>query len=69
MLVDGRNRRAACKLAGYRPEIRLLNGEDPTAYVLSANVHRRHMTAGQRAMAAAVIYPEPEKGWAWAERS
>jgi hypothetical protein len=62
MLVDGRNRRAACKLAGYRPEIRLLYGEDPTAYVLSANVHRRHMTAGQRAIAVAVIYPESEKG-------
>lgn len=60
MLVDGRNRRA-CKLAGFRPEVRHLNGADPTAYVFSANIHRRHMTTGQRAMAVAVIYPEPEK--------
>ena len=29
--------------------------------VLSANVHRRHMTKGQRAMAVAMIYPEPER--------
>jgi hypothetical protein len=42
------------------PAVRQLNGEDPTAFVLSANIHRRHMTKGQRAMA--MIYPEPEKG-------
>jgi hypothetical protein len=34
MLVDGRNRRAACKIAGVTPEVRQLNGEDPTAFVL-----------------------------------
>jgi hypothetical protein len=62
VLVDGRNRRAACELAKVEPEVRHLNGEDPNAYVLSANVHRRHMTKGQRAMAVAMISPEPEKG-------
>ena len=62
MLIDGRNRRAACKVAGMEPTSRDLNGEDPTAFVLSANIHRRHMTKGQRAMAVAMIYPEPEKG-------
>ena len=41
---------------------RVLNGGDPTTFVLSANVHRRHMTKGQRAMAVAKIYPEPERG-------
>lgn len=55
MLVDGRNRRAACELAGIEPETRALNGEDPTAFVLSANIHRRHMTKGQRAMAVAKV--------------
>jgi hypothetical protein len=39
-----------------------LNGEDPTAYVLSANIHRRHMTKGQRAMAVAMIYPDRTAG-------
>jgi ParB-like nuclease domain len=62
MLVDGRNRRAACKIAEVAPAVRLLNGEDPTAYVISANLHRRHMTNGQRAMAVALIRPEPEQG-------
>jgi ParB-like nuclease domain len=57
MLVDGRNRRAACKITGVVSPRRDLNGEDPTAYVLSANIHRRHMTRGQRAMAIAVIHP------------
>ena len=32
------------------------------AFVLSANIHCRHMTKGQRAMAVAIIIPEPEKG-------
>jgi hypothetical protein len=62
ILLDGRNRRVACKQAKVRPDVHHLNGEDPTAYVLSANVHRRHMTKGQRAMVVAVIYPEPECG-------
>ena len=57
MLIDGRNRRTACKIAGVEPTSRDLNGEDPTAFVLSANIHRRHMTKGQRAMAVAKIYP------------
>lgn len=35
---------------------------DPTAYVLSANVHRRHLTKGQQAMATALAYPESEQG-------
>lgn len=62
VLVDGRNRRAACDRAGVEPDTRMLNGEDPTAYVLSANIHRRHMTKGQRAMAVAMVYPETRQG-------
>jgi len=58
MLIDGRNRLAACKLAEVEPHYRVLES-DPTAYVLSANVHRRHLTKGQQAMATALAYPEP----------
>lgn len=58
MLVDGRNRRRACELAKVEPTVRELNGEDPTAFVISANIHRRHLTVGQRAMSIAKIYPE-----------
>lgn len=60
MLIDGRNRLAACKLAGVEPITRVLT-TDPTAYVLSANVHRRHLTKGQQAMATALAYPDASK--------
>lgn len=61
VLVDGRNRREACRLAEVAPSTRQLNGEDPVAFILSSNIHRRHMTKGQRAMAVAMIYPDPAK--------
>jgi hypothetical protein len=60
VLVDGRNRLAACRLAEVEPHYRVLDS-DPTAYVLSANVHRRHLTKGQQAMAVALAYPEASK--------
>ena len=60
-LIDGRNRREACKIAGVKPTSRDLNGEDPKAFIISANIHRRHMTKGQLAMVVAMIYPEAEK--------
>jgi hypothetical protein len=62
VLVDGRNRREACRRAGVEPRIEELNGTDPVAYILAVNVNRRHLTKGQRAMAVARLYPEPEKG-------
>lgn len=62
MLVDGRNRREACRIAEVSPTTRHLNGEDPTAFVVSANLRRRNLTQSQKAMATAFIYPDPEKG-------
>jgi hypothetical protein len=35
---------------------------DPIPFIVSANLERRNLTKGQRAMAMAMIYPEPEKG-------
>jgi hypothetical protein len=62
-LIDGRNRQAACKIAGVKPVlVPLDNGHDPSAFIVGVNINRRHMTKGQRAMAVAMIYPEPEKG-------
>lgn len=58
VLIDGRNRLAACEMAGVEPHFEELNGSDPVAYILSANLARRHMTKGQRAMAAARVYTE-----------
>ena len=54
LLIDGRNRREACRIAGIEPAVRRLNGEDPIAFILSRNVTRRHLSKGQRAMAAAI---------------
>jgi hypothetical protein len=63
VLIDGRNRREACRRAGIVPDYVLLDeGADPVSYILSANINRQHMTKGQRAMAVAKIYPDPEKG-------
>jgi hypothetical protein len=61
MLIDGRTRRMAYLALGIIPDYVLLDGQDPLSYILSANIHRRHMTKGQRAMAVAKIYPEPQK--------
>lgn len=58
VLVDGRNRKRACEIAGVEPMYRKLNGEDQKAYILSVNVNRRHLTIGQRAMAIAMVYPD-----------
>lgn len=60
-LIDGRNRLRACELAGVTPTFIELNGQDPKAYILAANVLRRHMPKGQKAMAVAFQYPEGEK--------
>ena len=61
-LIDGRNRKEACRLAGVQPRYENLNGHDPLAFIVSANLARRNLTKGQQAMALAMIYPEPEKG-------
>lgn len=62
-LVDGRNRLAACRLIGIMPAItRLPADRDPVDFILSVNVARRHLTAGQQAMAWAIGHPDPAKG-------
>ena len=58
LLIEGRNRLAACKLAGVEPTFALYEGDDPAGYVLSKNIHRRHLSPGQQAMTAAVVLKE-----------
>jgi 16S rRNA G966 N2-methylase RsmD len=51
-LLDGRNRLAACRLAGVEPRYATIAVSDAVAFVLSLNLHRRHLTTGQRALLA-----------------
>jgi ParB-like chromosome segregation protein Spo0J len=47
-ILDGRNRYRACLEAGIKPEFVTYKGSDPPAFVVSTNIHRRHLTADQR---------------------
>jgi hypothetical protein len=49
MVLDGWHRYLACEKVGVEFKSSKLNGEDPVAFVLSHNLHRRHLTASQRA--------------------
>lgn len=55
LVLDGRNRLRACEMVGVAPTLVPFGGDDPFALVVSANLHRRHMTASQRAMVAAEL--------------
>ncbi|MEW1696457.1 ParB N-terminal domain-containing protein [Streptomyces sp. NPDC091278] len=54
VLLDGRNRLAACKIAGVEPRFTTYTGDQPRALIFSANVVRRHITKGQQAMITAM---------------
>ena len=57
-VLDGRNRLRACKQLGMRPRfVEARDVESPTAYVVSANLARRHLGPAQRA-AVAVLAQE-----------
>jgi hypothetical protein len=48
-ILDGGNRYRACLELGIEPQTVEYSGADPVAFVLSANLHRRHLTPGQQA--------------------
>lgn len=53
LVLDGRNRYRACLHSGAKPRFEHVSPEDPIAYVLSLNLHRRHLSSAQSAMCAA----------------
>lgn len=55
-ILDGRNRYRACLHVGIDPEFMDWSGTgDPIAFVVSMNLHRRHLNESQRAMIAAKL--------------
>lgn len=49
LILDGGNRYRACIEAGVAPRFSKFDGDNLVTFVLSANLHRRHMTPGQQA--------------------
>jgi len=62
LILDGRNRWAACRLAGIEPRTEEFQGTafEALKYVCSLNLHRRHLTDSQRAMIGAEIAKLPQ---------
>jgi len=56
-ILDGRNRWAACKIAGVEPKTKEYAGDVPTAFAVSLNDRRRHMNKGALAAVAAELEP------------
>lgn len=55
-LIDGRNRLQACQELGIKVEWwELSHDADPIPFIFSKNLHRRHLSTGQRAMLAAKL--------------
>jgi hypothetical protein len=54
-ILDGRNRYKACLKVKVTPKFQAYWGKDPLQFVLSKNLHRRHLNESQRAMLAATI--------------
>lgn len=53
MVLDGWHRYLACQKAGSEFVSVPFSGADPVAFVISRNLHRRHLTASQRVAAVA----------------
>jgi ParB-like chromosome segregation protein Spo0J len=56
-VLDGRHRDRACDEAAVTPSYREYDGPSPAAFVLDANIHRRHLDPGQRATIAQEFEP------------
>lgn len=53
-VLDGRNRLIACQMVGVKPTFETHYG-DLLAFILSRNLHRRHLSTSQRSMGAAKL--------------
>jgi hypothetical protein len=55
MVLDGGNRYRACQVANVEPRFVQFAGDSIGQFVLSANLHRRHLSAGQQATIVASV--------------
>ena len=63
MVVDGKRRLVACKVAGVQPTFRLLRRDiNPRAYLWAKNGERRDLTSSQKALAFAELFPSSGPG-------
>src|SRR6516165_7209049 len=63
-ILDGNNRYRACELVKVAPKFTDFNGDDAQArnYVISANIHRRHLSPDQRrGIIAALLKADPSQ--------
>jgi hypothetical protein len=57
-IIDGRNRYRACKALGIEPKAQEWDGNGSLVeFVVSLNLHRRHLDSGQRAAVAVEMLP------------
>ena len=61
-ILDGRNRYNACMMKGIEPRVTEHRFADPLAFVVSANLHRRQLNAGQRALVVETLANLPRGG-------
>lgn len=54
-ILDGRNRYNACLKAEREPCFTEYTGDNPLSFVISKNLHRRHLNESQRALVAAKL--------------
>ncbi|WP_222316529.1 plasmid replication/partition related protein [Streptomyces cavourensis] len=54
VLLDDRNRLAACEIAGVEPRFTTYTGADHMRLIMSGNLFRRHISKGQQAMITAM---------------
>ena len=60
-ILDGRHRYMACVKLNLKAETRLYEGDNPLAFVISMNIHRRHLTAeAKRELIAELLKANPQ---------